>query len=130
MNAATRPKSPTAALYADVYRLLKKYQSKLQLHQVRAQFMGAIVSPVDRVNPAQEIQTIWSGQAPDFAGIEDANELIQVLVMGLWNHTAAHFGSDKDFELIEHTSDLTEKALKANAKLRFEEVQSFLVGLF
>jgi hypothetical protein len=130
MNAATRPKSPTAALYEDVRRLLKKYRCKLKLHQVRAQFMGAIASPVDRVNPALEIQTIWSGQAPDFVSVDDANEFMQVLVTGLWNHVAGHFGTGKDFELTEHTPDLTEKALKAHAKLRFEELQSFLIGFF
>jgi hypothetical protein len=130
MKPLNKPTNPTAVLHADVRRLLKKYHCPLQLHQVRAQFMGAITSPVDQINPAQEIQTIWGAQPPDFASVAAANEFMQVLVMGLWNQQAGNFGVFHTFELIEHNQEPTEKGLKAHAQLRFEELQSFLLGFF
>jgi uncharacterized protein YecA (UPF0149 family) len=128
MNSSNKPTIPTDALHADVRRLLKKYHCPLQLHQVRAQFMGAIASPIDQINPAQEIQTIWGAQAPDFTSLTAANEFMQVLVMGLWNQQSAHFGTRHTFALAEHIPEPTEKGLKAHAQLRFEELQSFLLG--
>ena len=130
MNSSNKPTNPTAVLHADVRRLLKKYQCPLQLHQVRAQFMGAIASPIDQINPAEEIQTIWGAQAPEFASATAANEFMQALVMGLWNQQSAHFGTGHTFTLIQHIPEPTEKGLKAHAQLRFEELQSFLLGFF
>jgi hypothetical protein len=92
--------------------------------------MGAIASPVDTVNPSREIQTLWGGQAPSFASMAAANEFMQVLVMGLWNHVAMHFGSHEPFALIDNTPEPTEKGIKDHAKLRFEEIQGFLEGFF
>jgi hypothetical protein len=130
MSTKNKRKAPPPALYADVRRLLKKYDCPLPLHQIRAQFMGAIASPVDTVNPSREIQTLWGGQAPSFASMAAANEFMQVLVIGLWNHVAMHFGSHEPFALIDNTPEPTEKGIKDHAKLRFEEIQGFLEGFF
>ena len=130
MSTKNKRKAPPPALYADVRRLLKKYDCPLPLHQIRAQFMGAIASPVDTVNPSREIQTLWGGHAPSFASMAAANEFMQVLVMGLWNHVARHFGSHEPFALIDNTSEPTEKGIKDHAKVRFEEIQGFLEGFF
>jgi hypothetical protein len=69
-------------------------------------------------------------QPPDFASVAAANEFMQVLVMGLWNQQSAHFGTGHSFALTEHVPEPTEKGLKAHAQLRFEELQSFLLGFF
>ena len=130
MSTKNKRKAPPPALYADVRRLLKKYDCPLPLHQIRAQFMGAITSPVDTVNPSREIQTLWGGHAPSFASMAAANEFMQVLVMGLWNHVARHFGSHEPFALIDNTSEPTEKGIKDHAQVRFEEIQGFLEGFF
>ena len=130
MSTKNKRKAPPPALYSDVRRLLKKYDCPLPLHQIRAQFMGAITSPVDTVNPSREIQTLWGGHAPSFASMAAANEFMQVLVMGLWNHVARHFGSHEPFALIDNTSEPTEKGIKDHAQVRFEEIQGFLEGFF
>ena len=130
MSTKNKRKAPPPTLYADVRRLLKKYDCPLPLHQIRAQFMGAITSPVDTVNPSREIQTLWGGHAPSFASMAAANEFMQVLVMGLWNHVARHFGSHEPFALIDNTPEPTEKGIKDHAKVRFEEIQGFLAGFF
>jgi hypothetical protein len=130
MSTKNKRKAPPPALYADVRRLLKKYDCPLPLHQIRAQFMGAITSPLDTVNPSREIQTLWGGHAPGFASMAAANEFMQVLVIGLWNHVARHFGSHEPFALIDITPEPTEKGIKDHAKVRFEEIQGFLEGFF
>lgn len=130
MSTKNKRKAPPSALYADVRRLLKKYDCPLPLHQIRAQFMGAIASPIDTVNPSREIQTLWGGHAPSFASMAAANEFMQVMVMGLWNHVAMHFGSHEPFALIANTPEPTEKGIKDHAKVRFEEIQGFLAGFF
>lgn len=53
---------------------------------------------------------------------------MQVLVIGLWNHVARHFGSHEPFALIDNTPEPTEKGIKDHAKVRFEEIQGFLEG--
>lgn len=130
MSPTDKPTNPTAVLQADVRRLLKKYHCPLPLHQIRAQFMGAIASPVDTVNPSREIQTLWGGHAPSFASMAAANEFMQVMVIGLWNQVAMHFGSHEPFALIDNKPELTEKGIKDHAKVRFEEIQGFLAGFF
>jgi hypothetical protein len=130
MSTKNKRKAPPSTLYADVRRLLKKYDCPLPLHQIRAQFMGAIASPIDTVNPSREIQTLWGGHAPSFASMAAANEFMQVMVMGLWNHVAMHFGSNEPFALIANTPEPTEKGIKDHAKVRFEEIQGFLAGFF
>ena len=130
MSTKNKRKAPPSALYADVRRLLKKYDCPLPLHQIRAQFMGAIASPIDTVNPSREIQTLWGGHAPSFASMAAANEFMQVMVMGLWNHVAMHFGSNEPFALIANTPEPTEKGIKDHAKVRFEEIHGFLAGFF
>jgi hypothetical protein len=130
MSTKNKRKAPPSALYADVRRLLKKYDCPLPLHQIRAQFMGAIASPIDTVNPSREIQTLWDGQTPDFASMAAANEFMQVMVMGLWNNVAMHFGSHEPFAFIANIPEPTEKGIKDHAKIRFEEIQGFLAGFF
>ncbi len=130
MSTKNKRKAPPTDLYTDVRRLLKKYDCPLPLHQIRAQFMGAIASPIDTVNPSLEIQTLWDGHAPDFASMAAANEFMQVLVMGLWNRLTKHFGSDDPFVLIDNQLEPTEKGVKDYAKVRFEELQGFLAGFF
>jgi len=58
MKLVPKPTTPMNALHADVRRLLKKYKCKYELHEVRAQFMGAIASPIESVSPAEEIKTL------------------------------------------------------------------------
>jgi len=130
MTSPKKPKTSSDALYADVRHLLKKYHCPLQLHQVRAQFMGAIASPIDPINPNAEIQALWAGQMPDFASLDAANEFMQVLIMGLWNEQSSHFGTEYTFKLTENLPEPTEKGLKTHARLRFEELASFLAGFF
>ena len=130
MKSTDKHSIPLPALLADVRRLLKKYNCKLQLHQVRAQFMGAIASPVEQVNPMQELNALWEGNLPPMKSEAASRELVQVFVMGLWNHLTLHCNADNPFQLVAENPAFTGKALKAWAQLRCEEIQFFILGFF
>jgi hypothetical protein len=98
MKLVPKPTTPMNALHADVRRLLKKYKCEYELHQVRAQFMGAIASPMDSVSPVEEIKNLWNGQMPPMKNITAVNELLQVFAMGLWNQLSAHSDPEHPFE--------------------------------
>ncbi len=130
MKSLSKSNIPHAILHADVRRLLKKYQCALQLHQVRALFMGAIVSPVEQINPLQQVKMLWDGALPEMKSVRAADELIQVLITGLWNQLATDCEAGNPFTLIENGSVVTEKELKAWAQIKSEEIGSFLSGFF
>ena len=127
MKSVPTPTTPINALHADVRRLLKKYKCEYELHHVRAQFMGAIASPMDQVNPMQELKSLWRGALPPVKNMDAVNELMQVFAMGLWNQLSAHSDPEHPFELTAFSgidSDknsrtmLKSSAMRLNALLR------------
>ena len=130
MKLVPKPATPVNALHADVRRLLKKYKCEYELHEVRAQFMGAIASPMDQVNPIQELKFLWNGELPPFKNIDAANELIQVFSMGLWNQLSAHCDPEHPFELMAFSGINTDKELKHFARIKRDEIECFIAGFF
>ena len=130
MKLVPKPTTPVNALHADVRRLLKKYKCEYELHEVRAQFMGAIASPMDQVNPIQELKFLWDGELPPFKNIDAANELIQVFSMGLWNQLSAHCDPEHPFDLMAFSGINTDKELKHFARIKRDEIECFIAGFF
>ena len=130
MKSVPKSTIPINALHADVRRLLKKYKCEYELHEVRAQFMGAIASPVDQVNPLQELKSLWNGELPPIKNIDAANELIQVFAMGLWNQLSAHCDPGHPFELMAFSGINTDKELKHFAQIKRDEIECFIAGFF
>ena len=130
MKSVPKPTTPINALHADVRRLLKKYKCEYELHQVRALFMGAIASPMDQVNPLQEIKSLWNGALPPFKNVNAVNELMQVFAMGLWNQLSAHSDPGHPFELTASIAIKSNKDLKLYSKIKHEEIESFITGFF
>ena len=130
MKLVPKPTTPVNALHADVRRLLKKYKCEYELHEVRAQFMGAIASPMDQVNPLQELKSLWNGELPPIKNIDAANELIQVFAMGLWNQLSAHCDPEHPFELMAFSGINTDKELKHFAQIKRDEIECFIAGFF
>ena len=64
-----------------VRALFERYNCPVQFHEVRTRFLGNIASPAMSTSPIKVGQDLW----PPFDTIEEANELIGALVMGLWN---------------------------------------------
>ena len=130
MKLVPKPTTPMNALHADVRRLLKKYKCEYELHQVRAQFMGAIASPMDSVSPVEEIKNLWNGQMPPMKNITAVNELLQVFAMGLWNQLSAHSDPEHPFELTAFSGINTDVELRRFAQVKRVEIESFIAGFF
>ena len=130
MKSVPKPTTPINALQADVRRLLKKYKCEYELHEVRAQFMGAIASPMDQVNPLQELKSLWDGALPPFKNMDAVNELMQVFAMGLWNQLSAHSDPGHPFELTAFSGINSDKELKRFAEVKRDEIECFITGFF
>jgi hypothetical protein len=67
-----------------VRALLEKYECPVPFHEVRTRFLGNIATPNVSASPIKVVQGLWGGELPTFDAIDEANELIGALVMGLW----------------------------------------------
>ena len=76
--------SPPPATDEQVRALLEKYKCPVPFHEVRTRFLGNIASPNVSASPIKVVQDLWGGDLPTFDAIDEANELIGALVMGLW----------------------------------------------
>jgi len=131
MKSLPIPQSPLNPLHADIRRLLKKYKSKFELHQVRAQFMGAIASPIDQVNPMTELKSLWDGgELPPMKNMAGANELIQAFAMGLWNKLSVYNDPEHPFELTAFSGINSDAEMRVFAQIKREEIESFVAGFF
>ena len=69
-------------------------------HEVRTRLLRQrIASPVMSVSPIKVVQDLWGGKLPPFDKIEDANELVGALVMGLRNRLTRHARSSLSGDL-------------------------------
>jgi len=131
MKSFSKRPSNVNALHSHVRRLLKKYKSEYRLHEVRAQFMGAIASPVEIVNPMQEIKSLWNGDLPSLKNMDAINELVKVFAMGLWNQLSSHCDPENPFKLLLFEEPIeTDKELKRYALIKNEEIECFIFGFY
>jgi hypothetical protein len=79
---AKRTTPPTAS-DDQVRALLERYRCPVPFHAVRTRFLGNIASPDMQSSPIRMVEALWGGASPTFDSIDDANELIGALVMGL-----------------------------------------------
>lgn len=122
--------TPSPSIEAEARRLLKKYKCPYQLHEVRAQFIGAIASPIESVSPLSELKSFWGGELPPFKNMDEVNELMNAFVMGLWNQLSAHTEREHPFELTVFKGRPTEAMLRNQAQVRSEELEAFLAAFF
>ena len=114
----------------NVIALLNQYKCPTPFHAVRARFMGTIASPLMDRSPVHAIQELWGGELPPVAAIEDLNNLLQVLMDGVWNRLTIHQSANKPFKLtllaVEHTGE----GLHHYGLVRQQEIEGFMDGLF
>jgi hypothetical protein len=115
---------------AAVRSLLQRYDCPVPFHAVRTRFLGAIVSPVARVSPLDTVKDLWGGALPAFDNAAAANELLQALIMGLWNRLTRHQKPGEPFHLLRLAVPLTTEGLATLALTRREEIDGFTGGLF
>ena len=107
-----------------------RYECPVPFHEVRTRFLGNIASPVMSASPIKVVQDLWGGELPPFDTIEDANELIGALVMGLWNRMTRHQDRASPFRLLRTETTPTREELAALALMRRQELDGFVAGLF
>ena len=83
----SRSRSPPVKAVSDdeVRTLLDRYQCPVPFHAVRTLFLGNIASPILSASPLDTVKALWGGELPEFDSLGAINELLAVLVMGLWN---------------------------------------------
>jgi hypothetical protein len=123
--------SSAVSVHQHVQSLLSEYQCPYQFHEVRAAFMGAIASPYV-VDPVFELNALWDGEFPELASQEKLDEVTKTFLEDFWGLLAEHSSEEAvlPFMLtpLEKAASLDE--IKAHARLRGEELDSFLTGFF
>jgi hypothetical protein len=122
--------NPSPASDEQIRALLERYKCPVPFHEVRARLLGNIASPVTSASPIKVVQDLWGGELPPFDTIEDANELIGALVMGLWNRMTRHQDRASPFRLLRTETAPTREGLAALAVMRRQELDGFVAGLF
>ena len=126
---AKRTTPPTAS-DDEVRALLDRYHCPVPFHAVRTRFLGNIASPDMQGSPMKMVEALWGGELPTFDSIDDANELIGALVMGLWNRLTRHQERSAPFRLTRMEVPATRDGMATFARLRREELEGFVEGLF
>jgi hypothetical protein len=122
--------NPPPASDERVRALLERYNCPAQFHEVRTRFLGNIASPVMSASPLRVVEDLWGGELPPFDAIDQANELIGALVMGLWNRMTRHQDRASPFRLLPTETAPTREGLAALALMRRQELDGFVAGLF
>ena len=125
-----RRATPPTASDDQVRALLERYRCPVPFHAVRTRFLGNIASPDLQGSPIGMVEAPWGGELPTFDSIDDANELIGALVMGLWDRLTRQQQRSAPFRLTRMEVPATREGLTALARLRREELEGFVEGLF
>jgi len=113
-----------------VRTLLARYACPVPYHEVRTRFLGGIASPDSGIFPLPIVKALWGGEFPPFDSIDDLNELIDILVNGLWNSLTKHNSRSSPFRLARLNLEPTPKNLGVFAQVRRQELEGFVEGLF
>jgi hypothetical protein len=97
---------------------------------VRTLFLGHIASPRLDVSPMAPVAEVWDGELPEFASSDEVEEVMRVLVQGLWNRLSQHQSTRNPFRLPRFEVTLTRQALHDLALVRAQELKGFVDGLF
>ena len=88
--------------------------------------LGNIATPLMSVSPLQIVKALWAVELPEFESMDDVNELIGVLVNGLWNDLTRHQKRSEPFRLLRTTIEPTQAGISGYARLRREELDGFV----
>jgi hypothetical protein len=83
-----------------------------------------------RLTRGPSYEGLWGGELPAFDTVDEANELIGALVMGLWNRLTRHQERSSPFRLLRMEAAPKRASLAALAQMRRQELDGFIEGLF
>jgi hypothetical protein len=81
-------------------------------------------------SPMGTVAGLWGGELPAIDNLDALNELLRVLLMGLWNRLARHQNRKTPFRMIRVDAPETREGLATIAAIRREEVIGFIEGMF
>lgn len=110
--------------------LLARHNCPVPYHEVRTRFLGNIASPDLSASPLATVHSLWGGQFPACESVDAANEIVGVLINGLWNSLTQHMNRSEPFHLISMPIDATVFSVAAYALTRQQELDGFIQGLF
>lgn len=102
----------------------------MPLHELRMLLLGNISSPRLEVSPMAPLAQAWGGALPEFASSEDAEELIRIVLHGMWNQLSQHQSARNPFRLPRFQIRPDRQALHDLARMRAQELEGFVEGLF
>jgi hypothetical protein len=76
------------------------------------------------------VKALWGGELPEFDSLGTVNELLAVLVMGLWNRLTRHQERSAPFRSVRAEIPETKEGLVRVALVRREELDGFVEGVF
>jgi hypothetical protein len=127
------PKSPPGRgtpTDKEVQALLARHHCPTPLHALRTLLLGAIASPRMELSPMTPLAQAWGGELPEFASAEEVEEVMRVIVQGLWNRLSEHQNARAPFRLRRFEVLPTRPALLDLARMRAQELKCFVDGLF
>jgi hypothetical protein len=126
----SKPSTAPGASDSEVQALLLRYRCPTPLHTVRTLLLGHIASPRLDVSPMAAVAQTFGGELPEFASSDEVEELMRVLVQGLWNQLSEHQSTRHPFRLPRFEVSPTRQALHDLALVRAQELNGFVDGLF
>ncbi len=130
MSPAKPRSGSTTASDKDVQALLLRLHCPTPLHVLRTLLLGSIASPRPDVSPMAVLAQAWGGELPEIASSEDIDEVMEVILRGLWNRLSEHQSSRNPFRLPRFEVKPTRQALHDLALMRAQELMGFADGLF
>ena len=130
MSNSKPPSGTNAAADKDVQALLLRLRCPTPLHVLRTLFLGNIASPRLDISPMAPVAQAWGGELPEFASAEAVDEVVNVLMQGLWNRLFEHQRTGNPFRLPRFEVPPTRQALRDLARMRAQELKGFADGLF
>src|SRR5215468_9210458 len=123
-RTATPPNKPVSD--DEIRSLLERYRCPMPFHVVRTRLLGNIASPDMTTSPMDTVVGLWGGELPAIDNLDALNELLRVLLMGLWNRLARHQNRNAPFRMIRIDAPETREGLANIAAIRREEVIGFI----
>lgn len=130
MSSSKVPPGQGVPLDKEVQALLVRLRCPSPFHALRTLLFGHIASPRLDVSPMAPLAQAWGGELPEFASADDVEEVVRVIVHGLWNRLSDHQSSRNPFRLPRFEVPPTRTALHDLARMRAQELKGFVDGLF
>ena len=130
MSTCKPPSGPTPVTDKDVQALLLRLRCPTPLHVLRTLFLGNIASPRLDVSAMAPVAQAWGGEMPEFVSAAEVEEVVGVLVQGLWNRLSEHQSTRNPFRFPRFEVPATRQALHDLARMRAQELKGFVDGLF